>query len=134
MQAPAIDREKVGMRMLALALILSYSMIGVPSSAKMLLEISARKHVSNLDLSDLLKLISFFYLLIRTADYKDAASGSLPNNEIQIYTWPDATLREITDILKDVILQSVKQKHVTFAYSLVYPDRNGVHIMRSVRS
>ena len=65
-------------------------------------------------------------------DYKDAASGSLPNNEIQIYTWPDATLREITDILKDVILQSIKQKHATFAFSLVYPDRNGVHTMRSV--
>ncbi len=68
----------------------------------------------------------------RLADYRDSAFGNVPKDEIQIYTWPDATLREITDLLKDVIMQSVKQKHVSFSYGLVYPDRNGVYTMRMV--
>lgn len=68
-----------------------------------------------------------------TVDYRDAAIGVLPTNEVQIYTWPDATLREITDLLKDVItLNNPKQYNSTLDYSLVYPDRNGVHILKPV--
>lgn len=28
--------------------------------------------------------------------------GSEPEGELQIYTWPDATLRELTELIKDV--------------------------------
>ena len=28
--------------------------------------------------------------------------GSEPESELQIYTWPDATLRELTELIKDV--------------------------------
>ena len=36
-------------------------------------------------------------------DYKRAAEEILPKNEVQIYTWPDATVREICDLLKGVV-------------------------------
>ena len=66
-------------------------------------------------------------------DYKNAALGILPANEVQIYTWRDATLREITDLVKDVVVpaQSI-QKNSSFDVSLVYPDRNGDHRIRKV--
>ncbi|CAM9434364.1 unnamed protein product, partial [Ectocarpus fasciculatus] len=65
-------------------------------------------------------------------DYKESGHGAVPQNEIQIYTWPDATLREITDLVKDVILQSVKQKHLSLTYALVYPDREGRFVLRTI--
>mmetsp|Transcript_1942 Transcript_1942/g.1911 ORF Transcript_1942/g.1911 Transcript_1942/m.1911 type:complete len:141 (+) Transcript_1942:17-439(+) len=66
-------------------------------------------------------------------DYKNAAHGILPSNEIQIYTWPDATFREITDLLKDVIVPNqTKQRNSHFEISLVYPDRNGNYKIRSI--
>jgi hypothetical protein len=59
----------------------------------------------------------------------------LPNNEVQIYTWPDASIREITDLLKDVIVPAqMKQRSSQFEISLVYPDRNGDHKLRQVIS
>ena len=36
-------------------------------------------------------------------EYKDVSKGKYPSNEIQIYTWPDATLRELTDLLKSTV-------------------------------
>jgi hypothetical protein len=31
-----------------------------------------------------------------------AKRGAEPESELQIYTWPDATLRELTELIKDV--------------------------------
>ena len=55
----------------------------------------------------------------------------VPVNEVQIYTWNDASLREITDLLKDTIPPS-RQKRSIIYYSLVYPDRTGMHVMKPV--
>lgn len=64
-------------------------------------------------------------------EYKSVAHGKFPANEIQIYTWPDATLREISDLLKSTV-SIARQRHVTLSFDLVYPDRNGVHVIRHV--
>lgn len=64
-------------------------------------------------------------------EYKSVAHGKFPANEIQIYTWPDATLREISDLLKSTVAIA-RQRHVTLSFDLVYPDRNGVHVIRHV--
>ena len=59
------------------------------------------------------------------------AHGKFPQNEIQIYTWPDATLSEIGDLLKSTV-PIARQRNVTLSFELVYPDRNGVHVVRHV--
>ena len=64
-------------------------------------------------------------------EYKSVAEGKFPQNEIQIYTWPDATLREICDLLKSTVALA-RQRHVNLSFDLVYPDRNGVHVIRHV--
>ena len=64
-------------------------------------------------------------------EYKSVADGKFPQNEIQIYTWPDATLREICDLLKSTVALA-RQRHVNMSFDLVYPDRNGVHVIRHV--
>lgn len=64
-------------------------------------------------------------------EYKSVAHGKYPQNEIQIYTWPDATLREIGDLLKSTVAIA-RQRNVTLSFELVYPDRNGIHVVRHV--
>jgi histone deacetylase complex subunit SAP18 len=64
-------------------------------------------------------------------EYKNAAQDILPKNEVQIYTWPDATLREITTLLKDVI-PTARQRNASLNYCIVYPDKRGVHVIRQV--
>ena len=64
-------------------------------------------------------------------EYKAVAHGKFPQNEIQIYTWPDATLGEIGDLLKSTV-PIARQRNVTLSFELVYPDRNGVHVVRHV--
>lgn len=53
-----------------------------------------------------------------TAEY---ARGSVPQNELQIYTWPDATLRELTSLVKEVNPET-RHKGTYFDFALVYPD------------
>jgi len=52
-------------------------------------------------------------------------NGSLPaNNELHIYTWMDATLRELTILIKDAV-DNAKKKDAVLIYSLVFPDSKG---------
>jgi len=54
-----------------------------------------------------------------------------PSQEAQIYTWPDCTLGEISDILKGVIPQARGDAHLIF--SLVFVDPNsGCHKIRQI--
>jgi hypothetical protein len=64
-------------------------------------------------------------------EYKNVVHDKFPDNEMQIYTWSDATLKEIGDLLKSTVASS-RQKNVTLSFDLVYPDRNGVHVSRHV--
>merc|ERR1719342_1680576 len=47
--------------------------------------------------------------------------GMTPSNEIQIYTWLDATLKELTGLVKEVNPEA-RRRGTYFDFSLVYPD------------
>jgi histone deacetylase complex subunit SAP18 len=55
----------------------------------------------------------------------------LPEDELQIYTWHDATLREITDLVRDV-KESARGRGAKLVFSLVYPDSRGRMNIRDV--
>mmetsp|Transcript_10510 Transcript_10510/g.10571 ORF Transcript_10510/g.10571 Transcript_10510/m.10571 type:complete len:130 (+) Transcript_10510:132-521(+) len=60
-------------------------------------------------------------------DYRD----KLPENEFCLYTWPDASLREIATLMKDVIPEA-SQSNAFISFSIVYPDRNGINAMKPI--
>eukprot|EP01023_Acetabularia_acetabulum_P022378 TRINITY_DN2201_c0_g2_i1.p2 TRINITY_DN2201_c0_g2~~TRINITY_DN2201_c0_g2_i1.p2 ORF type:complete len:141 (+),score=27.80 TRINITY_DN2201_c0_g2_i1:197-619(+) len=58
----------------------------------------------------------------RIMDYEKR--GNEPEGEIQIYTWMDATLRELADLVKDVAPAARKPNAVQY-FAIVFPDRRG---------
>ena len=46
--------------------------------------------------------------------------GKVPTNELQIYTWKDATLKELTSLVREVNPES-RRKGTFFDFALVYP-------------
>ena len=58
-------------------------------------------------------------------------SKDLPSNELQMYTWLDATLRELTDLVKSA-QPAAKRQNARLEFALVYPDRKGRNVMRQV--
>ena len=65
-------------------------------------------------------------------DYRHASKGILPNQEVQIYTWLNASLLEINEILKDVIAP-MQGANVSVVFNIVYVDNsNGHFAMRRV--
>lgn len=50
----------------------------------------------------------------------------------QIYTWHDATLRELCDLVKEVN-PLARQRNARLGFAFVYPDKRGVNVMRQVR-
>ncbi|KAL4621729.1 hypothetical protein ACB092_06G250500 [Castanea dentata] len=50
--------------------------------------------------------------------------GKEPKDEVQIYTWKDATLRELTDLVKEVA-PAARRKSARLSFAFVYPDNNG---------
>lgn len=55
----------------------------------------------------------------------------LPEQEIQVHTWQDASLREIADLIQDVN-PDAKKPNARISFSFVYPDRTGRNTMRNV--
>lgn len=51
--------------------------------------------------------------------------------ESQVYTWLDAHLRELTEILQEVY-PSARNHHARLSFAFVYPDRRGRNVMRQV--
>lgn len=49
--------------------------------------------------------------------------GNVPANELQIYTWLDATLKELTGLVKEVNPEA-RRKGTIFEFGLVAPDPN----------
>ena len=70
-------------------------------------------------------LLRVFY---RENDYnslEDFQNLTFPTNrEFHIYTWMDATLREITMLIKEAI-SSGRKKDVQLIFSLIFPDSKG---------
>jgi histone deacetylase complex subunit SAP18 len=48
----------------------------------------------------------------------------VPSNELQIYTWLDATLREITNLITEVNPEA-KRKGTYFNFCVSFPNPNG---------
>ncbi|KAM7275900.1 hypothetical protein ACFE04_017766 [Oxalis oulophora] len=60
-----------------------------------------------------------------------AVRGKEPKDEVQIYTWKDATLRELTDLVKEVA-PAARKKNAKLSFALVYPDKNGRNVVKEV--
>ncbi|RXM33857.1 Histone deacetylase complex subunit SAP18, partial [Acipenser ruthenus] len=51
------------------------------------------------------------------------ARANVPSSELQIYTWMDATLKELTSLVKEVYPEA-RKKGTHFSFAIVYPDPN----------
>lgn len=49
----------------------------------------------------------------------------------QIYTWMDATLRELSDLVKEV-KPAARGRMTRLSFAFVYPDKRGRNVMRQV--
>lgn len=52
-------------------------------------------------------------------------------DEIQIYTWKDASLRELTELVKGV-KAAARARDARLSFSFVYPDTSGKNVVRYV--
>ncbi|XWS45984.1 hypothetical protein CRYUN_Cryun14cG0026100 [Craigia yunnanensis] len=60
-----------------------------------------------------------------------AVRGKEPKDGVQIYTWKDATLRELTDLVKEVA-PAARRRDARLSFAFVYPDKNGRFVVREV--
>ncbi|KAL3678698.1 hypothetical protein R1sor_021654 [Riccia sorocarpa] len=60
-----------------------------------------------------------------------AVRGKEPKEEVQIYTWRDATLRELTELVKEVS-PAARRREARLSFAFVYPDRRGRNVIRNV--
>ncbi|XVF79942.1 hypothetical protein PTKIN_Ptkin15bG0030700 [Pterospermum kingtungense] len=60
-----------------------------------------------------------------------AVRGKEPKDEVQIYTWKDATMRELTDLVKEVA-PAARRRDARLSFAFVYPDKNGRFVVREV--
>ncbi|CAG9818017.1 unnamed protein product [Phaedon cochleariae] len=64
----------------------------------------------------------------------DYMKGNTPQNELQIYTWRDATLHELTQLVKEVNPEA-RRKGTKFSFASVYPDmRQPLYRVREIGS
>lgn len=54
-----------------------------------------------------------------------------PKDEVQIYTWKDASLRELTELIKEV-QPFARRRGARLSFAFIYPDRKGRNVMRQV--
>nr|CAG4641332.1 EOG090X0HU3 [Eulimnadia texana] len=50
--------------------------------------------------------------------------GNVPSNELQIYTWMDATLQELSSLIKEVNVDA-RKRGTRFEFTQVFPDQRG---------
>ncbi|XP_057978531.1 histone deacetylase complex subunit SAP18 isoform X2 [Malania oleifera] len=60
-----------------------------------------------------------------------AVRGKEPKDEVQIYTWKDATLRELTDLVKEVA-PAARRRDAKLSFAFVYPDKRGRFVVKEV--
>ncbi|KAF4651069.1 Histone deacetylase complex subunit sap18 [Perkinsus olseni] len=53
------------------------------------------------------------------------------DEELQVYTWPDASLREISDLIEDILPES-RGRTKKLSFRLIYPDRSGRFVMARI--
>ncbi|KER26131.1 Sin3 associated polypeptide p18 [Opisthorchis viverrini] len=77
-------------------------------------------------------LLRMFYSSVKHNNALEYSRGRTPNNELQVYTWLDATLRELASLVKQVNPES-RKRGTTFDFALVTPDsRSPVYRMREI--
>ncbi|KAF8571130.1 hypothetical protein P879_01641 [Paragonimus westermani] len=77
-------------------------------------------------------LLRMFYSSVKHNSVMEYSRGRTPNNELQVYTWLDATLRELASLVKQVNPEARKRGTV-FDFALVSPDlRSPVYRMREL--
>mmetsp|Transcript_6993 Transcript_6993/g.15063 ORF Transcript_6993/g.15063 Transcript_6993/m.15063 type:complete len:213 (-) Transcript_6993:169-807(-) len=58
-----------------------------------------------------------------------AVRGKEPvDDELQVYTWPDVTLRELADLVRDVAPEA-RSPSAKLNFRLIYPDKGGRNVM-----
>jgi histone deacetylase complex subunit SAP18 len=69
-------------------------------------------------------LLRVFYKEGEYNNLDDLVVGRFPSTrELHMYTWMDASLKELTTLIKDVI--EIKKPNPVFNFSIVYPDSRG---------
>ena len=58
--------------------------------------------------------------------FRDYEQGNTPENELQIYTWMDATLGELAQLIKDVN-PDARRRGTQFAFAIVAADGSHNH-------
>lgn len=77
-------------------------------------------------------LLRVFCAQHRHNNIREYAKGNTPENEVQIYTWLDASLKELTGLIKEVNPEA-RRKGTMFEFALVYPDlRMGNYLSRDI--
>lgn len=69
-------------------------------------------------------LLRVFINTGRHHSLNEFSRGNVPSNELQIYTWMDATLKELTSLVKEVN-PDARRKGTYFDFALVFPDIRG---------
>lgn len=63
----------------------------------------------------------------------DRAPGRLPEGEVHLHVWSDATIRELAELVK-AVCSSARQRAAVLHMSLAYPDRTGRFKLRAIGS
>ena len=61
-------------------------------------------------------------ILVTLSIFLNCPLGKVPTNELQIYTWPDASLKELTSLVREVNPES-RRKGTFFDFALIYPSQ-----------
>ena len=74
----------------------------------------------------LLRVFTTTYGRHRHHRLHEFSRGNVPSSELQIYTWMDATLKELTRLVKEVYPEARKKgTHLSFAIVFTDPKRPG---------
>lgn len=76
-------------------------------------------------------LLRVFYNVGRHYRMEEYSRGRVPMNELQIYTWKDATLKELMALIKEVNSDS-RRRGTLFEFGIVYPDKRGGYRLRDI--
>jgi len=71
-------------------------------------------------------LLKVFYKENDYNSLEDFNKAIFPSNrELHIYTWMDASLRELTTLIKDAV-ESTRRKDAVLNFSTIFPDSKGI--------
>ncbi|CAL1261251.1 unnamed protein product [Larinioides sclopetarius] len=79
-------------------------------------------------------LLRIFISSGRHNSVSDFSRGRVPENEFQVHTWMDASLKELTQLVQAINTES-RRKDTYFDFALVFPDtRSSGYRMRDIGS